>query len=349
MKQIDDMQIKYMSLMLHNTNDIILMLDDQYKIVYCTDAFYKVTGTASVDSLIGLNFGEAYKNFTWMHRPCCMALAARTRYAVDGRLILSFEKTMDISNGTNPRHYIVEITPLADKNGKKEGVLLHFHDVTSLEAARDKAEKANHAKDEFLANMSHEMRTPLNVIMGMTRIARESQDNPATLDCLDKIEKASTELLGLIDNLLDKSKELKEQAQPSQSEACPDWSGKRILAAEDVDINREILAAMLEPSGARLDFAENGLQALTMFKADPEGYNLILMDLMMPEMDGLEAARQIRAFERSCSKPEAVPIIAMTAKVFQEDVKACLDAGMNGHIGKPLVLSELFDWLRKYS
>ena len=133
------------------------------------------------------------------------------------------------------------------------------------------------------------------------------------------------------------------------------FDGNSILLAEDVEINREIVIALLEKTGIAIDCAENGKMALEMFRDNPEKYKLILMDIHMPEMDGLEATRQIRAFETeqekffSEKKPlEFVPIIAMTANVFKEDVEKCFGAGMNEHLGKPLELDKLIIMLKKY-
>ena len=130
---------------------------------------------------------------------------------------------------------------------------------------------------------------------------------------------------------------------PEQEETFP---GRRILLAEDLEINREIVAAVLEPLCLEIDFAENGKEALRMFSARPEYYDLIFMDLQMPEMDGFEAARQIRAIDSP--KAAEIPIIAMTANVFQEDIEKCLETGMNGHVGKPLDIGEIVQTLRVF-
>jgi signal transduction histidine kinase len=122
--------------------------------------------------------------------------------------------------------------------------------------------------------------------------------------------------------------------------------GKHILLAEDVDINREILISLLEPAKLEIDCAENGLQAFEMFEASPERYDMIFMDLRMPEVDGYEATRMIRAL----GTPAAlnIPIVAMTANVFREDVEKCLAAGMNDHVGKPLEMDEVLNKMKKY-
>jgi CheY-like chemotaxis protein len=148
-------------------------------------------------------------------------------------------------------------------------------------------------------------------------------------------------------------------------EKTDNFEGARMLLEEDVEINREILISLLEPSSLVIDCAENGAQAVTFFTENPEKYDLIFMDVQMPEMDGYEATRRIRAFEEErrkasapelpgespgggAGRPEGIPIIAMTANVFREDIEKCLAAGMNAHIGKPLDMDEVITVLRTY-
>jgi signal transduction histidine kinase/CheY-like chemotaxis protein len=145
-----------------------------------------------------------------------------------------------------------------------------------------------------------------------------------------------------------------EQATVPKGAAMPAerFEGKKLLLAEDVDINREIVLTLLEPTGLAIDCAENGKEALDLFTASPGSYHMIFMDVQMPEMDGYEATRQIRVFEAGLKKEKPgytpVPIIAMTANVFKEDIEHCLAAGMNGHVGKPLDLDDVMDKLRQY-
>jgi PAS domain S-box-containing protein len=124
------------------------------------------------------------------------------------------------------------------------------------------------------------------------------------------------------------------------------FAGRRLLLAEDVEINREIVLALLEPTALNIDCAENGEEALRMFSAAPEAYDMIFMDVQMPVLDGYEATRRIRALP--VPRARSVPIVAMTANVFREDVEKCLAAGMNDHVGKPLSLEEVLERLRRY-
>ena len=157
---------------------------------------------------------------------------------------------------------------------------------------------------------------------------------------------------------LDKKEEKTEAAYTMQ----PKFKELSILLAEDVEINREIIISLLEDTGINIDCAENGLKALELYKANPAKYGLILMDIHMPEMDGLESAKNIRAFEMELQKnmpgdvactsftlgETKIPIVAMTANVFKDDMEKCLSAGMNGHMGKPIDVGELMKQIHKY-
>ncbi|MCL1805494.1 MAG: response regulator [Clostridiales bacterium] len=132
----------------------------------------------------------------------------------------------------------------------------------------------------------------------------------------------------------------------AQEDDEPDFSGYHVLVAEDVEINREIVIALLEPTNLSIDCAENGSEAVRMFGEAPDKYNMIFMDMQMPEMDGLEATRKIRAMD--APNAAVIPIVAMTANVFKEDVDKCLEAGMNSHVGKPLDFDEVKRKLKLY-
>jgi CheY-like chemotaxis protein len=106
------------------------------------------------------------------------------------------------------------------------------------------------------------------------------------------------------------------------------------------------VAALLEPTLIAIDCAENGLEAVEMFSAGPDAYDMIFMDIQMPEMDGYEATRSIRALD--IPRAKTITIVAMTANVFREDIEKCLASGMNDHGGKPLNIEEVLATLSKY-
>ena len=120
-----------------------------------------------------------------------------------------------------------------------------------------------------------------------------------------------------------------------------DLRGVKILMAEDNDLNAEIAMVQLEELGVRVTRVSNGREAVRAFKENPpDSFDMILMDIMMPKMNGYEATAAIRGMRE---RPDAriIPIVAMTANAFAEDVQASLDAGMNGHLSKPIVMDEV--------
>jgi CheY-like chemotaxis protein len=112
-------------------------------------------------------------------------------------------------------------------------------------------------------------------------------------------------------------------------------SGARVLIAEDDEFNRMVVTEQLSNTGLILDYAENGLIAIEKAAANP--YDLILMDMQMPEMGGIEATKAIRKLPPN----QSTPIVAMTANAFVEDKQACIDAGMNDHLAKPVIFDDL--------
>ena len=135
----------------------------------------------------------------------------------------------------------------------------------------------------------------------------------------------------------------------SEAKGAPAESleGRHVLLCEDHPLNQEIAKAILEGKQARVTIADNGEAGVKMFLGSSIGYfDCIMMDIHMPVMDGYEATRSIRALNRSDAK--TVPIIAMTADAFADDVQRCLDAGMNGHIAKPFEPQKLYLLLKDF-
>ncbi|MCL2426358.1 MAG: ATP-binding protein [Oscillospiraceae bacterium] len=417
---------------------------------------------------------------------------------------------------------------LYDRNGNKTGYIIMSDDITEIELARIKAEKASEAKGNFLSNMSHEIRTPLNAIIGMTSIGYTSDDVEKKDYSFKRITEASKHLLGIVNDVLDMSKigankynlfiapfnvedmlrrvvdvisfRIEEKRQKLTVQVDPDipntligddqriaqvianllsnavkftgeegvihvemmlkeknendcvifttisdtgigisreqqkrlftsfeqaesstsrkyggtglglaickglvqlmdgdiwveselgegstisftmrlgydnknqdetltsgasmdgmgiltvgdepgvnFESNTILLVEDIDINREIVTTLLEPTNLNIECAENGIEAVKLFLSNPGKYDLIFMDIQMPEMDGFEATKRIRA--SGADGAGDVPIIAMTANAFKEDIDKCMESGMNGHIGKPVSLDEVINTLKKY-
>ena len=125
-----------------------------------------------------------------------------------------------------------------------------------------------------------------------------------------------------------------------------DWKQYTILLADDVDINREIIEISLGETEVNIVSVENGAEAIRKFSEDADKFDLILMDVQMPVLDGLNATKQIRAMDYP--KAKNIPIIAMTANAFKEDIDICIGAGMNEHVAKPIDMRIFFNVLEKY-
>ena len=513
---------RYLKLLLANSPSIILFLSPKGRVEFCTDYFIEKSGVANASDLLGHTLSEALAPF--LSEDAHQNLLEQIGHALQTNTPVYFAVTFhfDATNGI-AEEFDGLLVPMKDEEQDRTGIMLLFHDVTELKRSREEAWAASQAKSTFLSNMSHEIRTPMNAIIGMTTIGKRGKNLQQMLYAFEKIESASSHLLGVINDILDISKiesgkmelsfvnfsfthmmdtvtgvsmvkmqdkhqclsieidpeippilfgddqrlaqvitnllsnatkftpefghiiltvqlksvqkdkcELQVSVQDSgigmskeeqsklfrvfqQAEAgtarkyggtglglaickrivemmdgnirvesepgkgasfvftvslnipscdcgigdsdgalspgqTEDYSdqleGKTILIVDDVDINLEIAAALLEPTGIAIDTAGSGREAVDAVTAHPDRYDLILMDVQMPEMDGLQATETIRSLD--IARAESMPIVAMTANVFKEDIEKCLAAGMNDHLGKPIVVEDVLRLLRYY-
>jgi Signal transduction histidine kinase len=159
-----------------------------------------------------------------------------------------------------------------------------------------------------------------------------------------EIGKGSVFTFSINVKICDDCQNLEEEISDDDDDLIPDLSGKTVLIAEDVELNREVVAAILEDTNVTIDFAENGLQAVTMFSEAAGKYTMIFMDVQMPEMGGYEATGIIRGMESG----REIPILALSANSFKTDVDEAIAAGMNNHIAKPIDPVDMFSKIKQY-
>jgi len=197
-------QDSYMNMVFENSPDIILLLDNNGRLVYCADEFLKRTHIRSFASIRKTHYAEVFSRF------CDKAELDEIRklfkLSREEKNPVVLERVMDIGKDGNQRHYAIHFTPMYSKDGAFQGAFILFHDTTEIMLAKIRTEQASMAKTNFLASMSHEIRTPLNAIIGMTSIATGSPEPERKDYCLAKISGASTHLLGIINDILDMSK-----------------------------------------------------------------------------------------------------------------------------------------------
>lgn len=203
--------------------------------------------------------------------------------------------------------------------------------------------------------MSSDLRAPLHIILGCADLLETYHDDPVRFERYLEAIRVSGEYLLSVLNIRDLDPDTTGQdvfprdIRPSCEtlQQTYDFSGRRILIAEDVEINREIVSEILRPTGAAVEFAADGRECVDLVEQNPPGYyDMILMDLVMPEMDGLEASRRIRQMD---DKGKAlIPIIAMTAIVSEDDRKASLSAGMNAFTEKPVLSDKLYSTMHQF-
>ena len=232
----------------------------------------------------------------------------------------------------------------------------------SARATRE-AQGAARLKSDFLATVSREIRTPLHAIIDMTAVLLARQLASADRDCVEIIRSSGEALLAIVDDVLDLSKiqagrlqldeadfQPAQQSLPAPHIRAPEPLAEddapldfRILLVEDNPLNQKVALSMLAKFGYKADVAQHGKDALASVLRGH--YDLILMDCLMPEMDGFEATRRIRA---SHGHGAYVPIIAMTASAFSKDREACLTAGMTDYLSNPVREHEIRDKLHHW-
>ena len=230
----------------------------------------------------------------------------------------------------------------------RERLLAAETNAQMLQESLQTAQQTSQAQAAFLNHISYDVRTPLHTIAGFTALAARHVEEPEMVrGYLEKVTGASKQLLSRLDEGLGKGpgqKEKTPELSPAEEKAV-DLSGKRILLVEDNTLNREITAEVLSEAGVAVECAENGQQGFYKVSVSRPGYfDLVLMDIQMPVMDGCEAAKTIRRLRNK--KLAEIPIIAMTASVSDEDRQRAFQAGMDGYVEKPIDIERLLVTVR---
>ncbi|MGZ9113007.1 MAG: response regulator [Brevundimonas sp.] len=257
-----------------------------------------------------------------------------------------------VSTRAGLRWHHVDAHPVFDPVTGEGGVLLNEQDVTarveaesSRAAAEQKAAMAE-ARQLFLTDMSHELRTPLNAVIGFSTLLSEAGLAARPTDQARRIQEAGQGLLEVVNRMIDLSEAdsgipaqprvtpAPEQAEDMIADAAP--PSLRVLYVDDNESNRTLVRAMLATQGIPCETANDGLQGLEA--AACGDWDVILMDIQMPVMDGVTATRRIRALTGTAA---SAPIIALTANTLAEQMRSYREAGMDDCIAKPVNMVEL--------
>ena len=322
---------------LRHTSALITLLDDAGGILFSNPSAYAAYGP-----------GDA-------------GLAGRFVDPACGRWLLHQVRTGQVASRlcevvttAGRRWHEVDARPVSDPVTGALGVLLNEQDVTArveAEGAQATAEQKTamaEARQKFLTDMSHELRTPLNAVIGFSELLAGAGLSPAQEEQARRIHQAGQRLLTVVNQMIDLSEQGSDPApapvdEPGRAaEPGPPEAGLqggaplRVLCVDDNQTNRMLMTAMLSAQGMVCETAEDG--ALGLAAAAAGHWDVVLMDIQMPVMDGVESARRIRALDGEAA---AVPIIAVTANTLAAQVATYVAAGMDDLVTKPVDMAEL--------
>ena len=231
------------------------------------------------------------------------------------------------------------------KDLKKETRMLNTS-VNENRMTHRKVEEDLEKKNDDISYMSHEMRTSLSGLLSFTNFLKATTLTKEQEEFCEVIEISSNELLVLVNSILDitpASNIIKESKASKKNIANMIYENtshapRHVLVVDDNDINKKLLAKVLESLDLKVSYASNGAEAVEL--REKNSFDIIFMDIQMPVMDGVEASKAIRSFENK-HKKTAVPIVALTANTGQSDRETYINAGMNDYLAKPIVIADV--------
>ncbi len=332
---------------------IVAITDADGRIIHCNDLFCQISGYSRAE-LIGADHRIVNSG---AHGPEVFADLYRTIHS--GRI---WRGTLCNRRKDGALYWVdTTIVPQLDADGSPRAFTAIRFDVTShkkaLAQARAATETALNIRDEVVANMSHDLRTPLNGVVGVACALAQTELTPRQGEMVDLIIRSGNSLTQALSDILDLSVTSTEPARggPFQAERpiapAPEpppvrqpaqiaagQKAVRVLLAEDHPVNRKVVDLLLSPIGADLTMAEDGLAAVEQFRNDQ--FDLILMDIQMPNMDGLTAIRQMRQIE-TFERRRRTPIAVLTANTSNEHRRQAIAAGADIFIAKPVTADSL--------
>jgi len=221
---------------------------------------------------------------------------------------------------------------------KEENARLEL-EVEESKRANKKTSEGLDKKSHEIIHISHQMRTSLSGLLGFTHFLESTELTEEQKEFVSIISTSSDELLTLVNNIIDMSpKPRPEQEVNKGTTAISKNAIPSVLVVDDNEINKRLLAKVLENENLKVSYASNGEEAVTL--REEQDFDIIFMDIQMPVMDGVEASKVIRAYEKA-EKIAPVPIIALTANTGKDDRDTYLDAGMTDYMAKPIMIEDV--------